>query len=271
VQGAGRSAQIETTSLILIALIKARMNPALANKGLAWLAQQKDAFGTFESTQATILALKAMILAQEGIAPDVTGDIVVSMAGRSETVKITPETADVLRLVDFKDKTTVGPNKVDIQAPKDMGLMYQVAGIFYLPRDKVRKEERPELLSLELKYDRNQLKTDDILTANVKAQYHGDRATDMVILDLGIPPGFSLLPEALEKLKDDKIIEKYTATGRQITVYVRRMEKDKPLVFSYQLRAKFPVKAQAPKSAAYQYYDPEVKVEVKPVPIEVTR
>jgi hypothetical protein len=37
------------------------------------------------------------------------------------------------------------------------------------------------------------------------------------------------------------------------------MEKDKPLTFSYQLKAKFPVKAQTPKSTAYEYYNPSIK------------
>ena len=31
-----------------------------------------------------------------------------------------------------------------------------------------------------------------------------------------------------------------------------------PLDFSYRLRAKFPLKAQAPASSAYDYYNPDV-------------
>jgi hypothetical protein len=271
VHGGGNAAMIETTSLILYGMIKAGMYPATVNKGLAWISQQKDGFGTFQSTQATILAFKALLAAEEGRAPDVEGNIVVSVAGREETLMITPEDSDVLRLIDFKSQTSTGANKVEINAPEDMGLMYQVVGIYHVPWNKVRKLEQRPLLSLDLKYDRTNLKTDDILTAKVTAEYHGDKATDMVILDLGIPPGFKLLPEALDKIKLDKVIEKYTTTGRQITVYVRRMERDKPLTFSYQLKAKFPVKAQTPTSTAYEYYNPDIKVEVQPVQIEVTK
>jgi hypothetical protein len=270
VAGAGKSAMIETTSLILYAMIKAGQNPSLCNQGLAWITQQKDAFGTFESTQATVLSMKALLASQEGGKPNVSGEIVVSMGGRSETVKINPDNSDVLRLIDFKDKTAAGKNTVDLKAPENMGLMYQVLGIYYAPWDKVEKPEAKQLLALDVKYDRAQLKADDLLTANVIAEYKGDKAVDMVILDLGIPPGFALQTEAFDKLKEAKTIEKYTATGRQITVYVRRMEKGKALKFSYQLKAKFPVKAQAPKSTAYEYYNPGVKTETKPIPIEVT-
>ena len=81
----------------------------------------------------------------------------------------------------------------------------------------------------------------------------------------------SIIPDAFEKLKADKVIEKFTVTGRQITVYVRRMEKGKPLKFSYQLKAKFPVKAVAPKSTVYEYYNPSNKVEQKGMELEVTK
>lgn len=271
VHGTGNTAMVETTSLILYAMIKAGRHPATANKGLAWLAQQKDGFGTFQSTQATILAFKAMLAAEEGKAPDVRGEIMVSMGGRTETVKITPEDSDVLRLIDFKDQTRAAANTVKIEAPPDMGLMYQVVGIHYVPWDRVRKDKGAQVLSLDLAYDRKRLAADDVLTATVTAEYLGRGATDMVILDLGIPPGFSLQTQELDKLKRDKVIEKYTATGRQITVYVRRMESGKPLKFSYRLKAKFPVKAQAPKSAAYEYYNPDNRAETRPVQIEVTK
>ncbi|HUT55931.1 MAG TPA: MG2 domain-containing protein [bacterium] len=271
VNGDGRSASIETTSLILYAMVKAGMYAPTVNKGLAWISQQKDAFGTFQSTQATVLSMKALLAAEEGKAPNVRGDVVVSLKDRKETVSITPENSDVLRLIDFKDQTATGRHTVDLQAPPDLGLMYQVVGIYYVPWDRVKKMEQKPLLSLDLKYDRAKLKADDLLTASVTAAYHGDKATDMVILDLGIPPGFSLVPDALDRLKGKNTIEKYTATGRQITVYVRRMEAGKPLTFSYQLKAKFPVKAQTPKSTVYEYYNPDRKAEVKPVPIEVTK
>ncbi len=271
VHGSGKSAMIETTALIVYAIIQANASPNTANQGLAWLGQQKDAFGTFESTQATILSLKAMLAAEEGKAPDVKGDITVALGERKEMIEITPENSDVLRLVDFKDQTRTGVHKVDIQAPDDLGLMYQVVGIYYLPWDLLKKIEVQPLLSLDLKYDRTKLAKDDLLTASVTAEYVGEKATDMVILDLGVPPGFSLIPDAFERMKEDKTIEKFTATGRQITVYVRRMEAGKPLKFDYQLKAKFPVKAQAPKSSAYQYYNPDQRIETRPIQIEVTR
>ena len=43
-----------------------------------------------------------------------------------------------------------------------------------------------------------------------------------------------------------------------------------PVVFRYELKAKFPVKAKAPGASAYQYYEPEVRDQTRPVEITVS-
>ena len=194
----------------------------------------------------------------------------VTVNGDQRPVKITPEDSDVLRLLDFKDKTVAGENAVSLKPSAETNLMYQAVGRFYIPWDRLPKEQVEEPLKLELSYDRTQLRADDLLTAKVKAAYRGAKPTEMIVLDLGIPPGFTVQTEGLEKAKSEGKIEKFTLTGRQITVYVRRIEPAKPLEFNYQLKAKFPVKALSPKSAAYEYYNPAVRSEVKPVELKVT-
>ncbi|OGP56867.1 MAG: hypothetical protein A2V67_18430 [Deltaproteobacteria bacterium RBG_13_61_14] len=271
VHGGGKSAQIETTALILYAFLKAGVYPNTVNLGLNWLAQQKDSFGTFESTQATVLTFKTLLLAEAGKAPELNVSVSVTVNGDRREVKITPEDSDVLRLLDFKEKTLAGDNAVGLKPSAETNLMYQAVARFFIPWDKLPREQVEEPLKLELTYDRTQLKADDLLTAQVKATYRGTQPTEMIVLDLGIPPGFTVQTEGLEKAKGEGKIEKFTLTGRQITVYVRRIEPKKPLELSYQLKAKFPVKAQTPKSAAYEYYNPKVRSEVKPVELRVTQ
>jgi CD109 antigen len=92
----------------------------------------------------------------------------------------------------------------------------------------------------------------------------------MVIVDLGLPPGFTLIPENLNRLVDQKVIEKYSTTGRQIIVYLREVDHGKPIEIKYQLLAKYPLKAKTPKSAVYEYYNPDVRVEANPVQLTVS-
>jgi hypothetical protein len=55
-----------------------------------------------------------------------------------------------------------------------------------------------------------------------------------------------------------------------VTLYFDSIPGDGiPVTFEYELRAKFPVKAQAPASVAYQYYEPEIRDESEPVLLTV--
>jgi hypothetical protein len=101
--------------------------------------------------------------------------------------------------------------------------------------------------------------------------YHLDKPTFMVIVDLGIPPGFSVMNEDLEKLVKSKSITKYSMTGRQITLYIGAMTQGKPLRFNYRLKAKFPIRAKTPRSVAYEYYTPTAKGVQKPELIVVEK
>ena len=64
-------------------------------------------------------------------------------------------------------------------------------------------------------------------------------------------------------------IERFELTGRQILLYISNLSYGNPLTFTYRLRAKFPLIAQAPASATYDYYNPEVAGEAKPQIITV--
>ena len=91
----------------------------------------------------------------------------------------------------------------------------------------------------------------------------------MVIVDLGVPPGFALLPGTLQRLKQKDIIEKFAVTGRQAILYIRRLPSRTPVTFEIQLRAKYPVKAKTPPASVYPYYEPERKDEAAPVLLEI--
>jgi CD109 antigen len=93
----------------------------------------------------------------------------------------------------------------------------------------------------------------------------------MVIVDLGLPPGFTLIPDKLNRLVESETIEKYSTTGRQIIIYLREVAHGKPIEIKYQLLAKYPLKAKTPKSAVYEYYNPEIRVEAEPIQLVVSK
>ena len=85
----------------------------------------------------------------------------------------------------------------------------------------------------------------------------------------GIPPGFAVDAGAFEHLIESGMIAKYELTSNQCILYVRNIQPKKTLHFQYQLRARYPIRAKAPASHVYEYYNPQNKAQTQPVEIVV--
>lgn len=275
----GQTGSIETTALAALVFLRANRYPDLANGALASLVRDKDSYGTWHSTQATVLALKALIESVRSGAENVDATVSITLnAGQSRTVQVTPENFDVVQMVTFDDLRPAADNLVSITVEGEGNLMYQVAGSYYLPWDALTLYPElvggEELVSIDVAYDRTELAVDDTAIVDVTVTLNEAGRVDWALIDLGVPPGFAVQAEDLAALvaRYDDIpedyafptIERYELTGRQILVYVGNLGSDHPLEFSYRLRARYPLRAQTPVSGAYDYYNPEVNGEAQP-------
>ncbi|MBA3534595.1 MAG: hypothetical protein H0T73_21975 [Ardenticatenales bacterium] len=280
----GQTGSIETTALAALAFLRADSHPDLANAALTTLIQQKDSFGTWYSTQATVLTLKALIQSVRAGSENVNATVTIKLNdGQTRTAQVTPETFDVVQMITFDD-VRPGQNVVDIQVEGEGNLMYQVAGSYYLPWELLPKYPElsagEELLTVDVTYDRTELTVDDSVTVNVKVALNepGSRA-EWGLIDLGVPPGFTVQSEDLVALVtryqdvpegyEEPTVERYEMTGRQILIYLGNLSHGHPIEFSYRLKAKFPLVAQTPASSAYDYYNPDVSGEAAPQQLTV--
>ena len=275
----GLTGSVETTALAALALLRADSHPDLANAALGYLVQQKDSFGTWYSTQATVLTLKAMLESVRRGTETSGANVTVTLNGsQTRSVEITPENMDVVQMIAFEDANPTGDNRIEINAEGEGNLMYQITGRYYLPWDKL--VQYPELgggaeqVSIAVIYDRTDLAVNDTVKVDVTVTMNQPGNAEAALIDLGVPPGFIVLAEDLQALVtyyDDipadypnPTIERYELTGRQILVYVKNLSQAAPLQFSYRLRAKFPLVAKAPASQAYDYYNPDQSGEQAP-------
>lgn len=266
----GKSADLEATGMAALALLRSGVHGAEAGRVLNYLVANKDPRGTWFSTNATTLALRALTLAQKGSATRVNGEVTVTVNGRQAgAFALTPEDADVVRVVDCREFVRTGDNDVRIHFAGEGSTLYQIVGRYYQSWQMI---ERPgvEPLAIDLRYDKTTLAKDDTITATVTVRNQAPAATSMIIVDLGIPPGFSVDAGDFAELVGSKKIDRFTITGRQVIVYLERMAPRQEITFSYGLRARFPLRAQTPKSTVYEYYNPENRADSKPVEMEVT-
>ena len=100
----GQTGSIETTALAALAFLRADTHPDLANAALTYLVRQKDSFGTWYSTQATVLSLKALIQSVRAGAENVNATVTITLnGGQTSTLQVTPENFDVVQMVTFDD------------------------------------------------------------------------------------------------------------------------------------------------------------------------
>jgi len=263
------AADLETTALAAYALVKSGRHVDLTNKAITYLIRSKDSFGTWQTTQATVWSLKALLLSLRRAAEEIDAAVTVRVNGKEAgCFRITQEDYEVVRQVDARPLIHEGANEVEIELAGEGSALYQIVSKYYLPWALVRPPAR-ELLEIDVDYDRTKLAANDIVTASVRVVNRDRRDCNMVVIDLGLPPGFEVLAEDLDKLVEDKAIEKYTIAARQIIIYLDRLASHKPLEFSYRLRAKFPIRAATPSSTVYRYYNPEIKATAVPVQLEV--
>ena len=133
VYGGGASAAVETTGLAVQALLKWGGASGTASKALSYIAAKKDASGTWGNTQATIMALRALLLSTEKGAADVRGALEISLNGKQvEKLTLTPENNDLLHQFVFK-QVDAKVNNVEIRFAGKGGLAYQIVGRHFVP------------------------------------------------------------------------------------------------------------------------------------------
>lgn len=261
--GRGDAFKIETTALIAQAMLRAQYQVSTAHKSLAWLIDHRDGRGTWHSTQATVQAMRALLMGAEAsgnAGTEVELDILAN-GKPAKTLEITEENQDIYHLVSLTSFLKDGANEIEIQPSAEANLAYQIVGIHYEPR-KEGEEEPEQILKITTDYSSTQLATDDLLTVKVTLEYNRPGIAPMTLVDLGVPPGFEVEAASFQKLVDRGLIQRFEPKARQVTLYFDQIPGEgKPFSFECQLRAKFPVKAQAPASVAYQYYEPEVRDE----------
>jgi len=273
VYATGPSAAVETTGLAEQALLKWGEASATARKVMNYIAAQKDSYGTWGTTQATIMALRALLLATEKGSADVRGTLLVLLNGETvEKLALTADNNDLLHQFVFKNLATKGASTVELRFEGKGGLAYQIVGNYFLPWD-----EKPanEALSIDVAYDRTHLAQDDIATATATVRNNLNKSANMVMVDLGIPPGFDLLSEDLQAqvektagLKSGRL-EKFSLTATQAILYFNSIAPGDRLTVHFRLRAKYPIRARTFRSRAYEYYDPDVNSIARPVQLEV--
>ena len=275
VYGRGESAAVETTGLAVQALLRSGQNPEVARRALAWLLSKKGADGNWGTTQATIMALRAILLASDHAAGDAHGTLEVLLNGKAvHTLQLTADNNDLFQQFVLPASEVSPENNIALRFSGTGGVAYQMVGRYFVPWPS---SQQREALSIEVAYDRTHLAQNELVSATATIHNNLRATANMVMVDLGIPPGFDLLSEDLQDLIEKTAqaktgrLEKFSLTATQAILYFDSVSAGQTVKIAFRLRAKYPIRAKNFASRVYEYYDPTVSATAAPIQFEVSK
>jgi hypothetical protein len=246
----------------------------LISKGVYWLLRNKDRYGVWLSTQATINVLEAFISLNDGkkTTEEVTAEILLN-GRRVNSVKMPPshELSNPISL-DLSSYLTTGNNRIEIKRPANAALASaQLVETFYLPWSKslATQEENfkagaKRALRLAVSYDKPEAKIGEDITCNVEAERIGLAGYGMMLAEIGLPPGADVDRASLElaATKAGYDINHYEVLPDRVVLYL--WPRAGGCKFAFKFRSRFGARAQSSASILYDYYNPEAQAVVAP-------
>ncbi|TNF26524.1 MAG: hypothetical protein EP329_21160 [Deltaproteobacteria bacterium] len=262
---------IEVTALAAQAFMRASAHMDLVQGTIGWLAGNKDSLGNWGTTHATILTLRAMVKSLQNKTEEGDGVVTVSVDGTPvRTLSISEENRNVFHQIDLSDVVSASAESDVTVAYEGTGrLMYQVVWNYWMPGDALPPVQSNSL-DIAVAWDKTQLEVSDIATCTATVQNLTGAQLDMVMVDLGVPPGFTVLTDKLDEQVASGAIMKYELPGQQVSFYLDKIPANGTVQLVFDAQAKYPLNAQATGSVAYLYYDTDTRSETEPVAFDVT-
>ena len=297
----GLSLKVETTALAALAWLKNDSFRAEANKAIDWIVGSRQGAGGFGSTQATILALKAMVahaLSNRGTVSG--GDLIVlrrldppqeddqddAIESNNENqeqpktepapprleeiarVSFTAGVQDAVMIEGLADLLEPGKNHLVLRLSGDNVMPYAV-DVTYRTEKPVSDDACPLRLTTELAS--SEVKSGETVAMTATLTNATDKGQPMTIAILGLPGGLTVRADQLEELKEDGTIDYYETHAREVICYWRSLAPGRVVELKLDLVADIPGHYTAPASRAYLYYTAEQKQWTDPVAVEIAK
>ena len=266
----GRSLKMETTALAALAWTKLPEYVDEANRALDWIIDNRQGRGGFGSTQATVLALKALMEhAKANRRVGGNGKLTVKLgtallaelpfsAGRHEAVT----------MAGLEEKLTSGDNRLIIGLSGDNRLPYTL-NVTYRDTNPTNHEGCPVRLASEL--SAKTVSHGESVKFVARIANETDDGQPMTVAVLGLPAGLEVRPDQLDELKNTRVIDHYETRGRELVCYWRSLAPRKSIELNLDLIAAVPGRYTGPASCVYLYYTSEQKRWNEPLAIEIVR
>ena len=252
-------------------------NRRLIERGLLFLLKEKDRYGVWYSTQATVNVIDAFIMllaSSETGARAMAEEAEVFVNGtRAGSIAIPPvnEQAGPLRM-DISRFLSRGGNRVEIRrAGRALPASVQVISAYYVPWTKALAGDSAAAasttasnsLELSVAYDRTEVEIGGVVVCKVSARRRADsRSYGMMLAEIGLPPGADVDRASMERALKEYNVSRYDILPDRLVVYLWPYSGGSN--FEFRFRPRFGLKAQTAPSVLYDYYNPDARTSLAP-------
>ncbi len=265
----GISLTAETTALAALAFLKVPTYHQNADKAVEWIVAHRQG-GGWGSTQATILALKALVEHSKANRKTVSGgELIVSRDG--EAIGHAPFGAGhdrEISIADLATKLRPGDNHLTIRLTGDNAMPYAL-DVRYRVATPANHADCPVRLTTKLAG--GAVRAGDTVALHAELVNTTDRGQPMTIAILGLPAGLQPRADQLEELKKAGTIDYYETRAREVICYWRSLAPARKVAIKLDLVAEWPGRYTGPASRTYLYYTAEQKHWTEPLAIEIGR
>jgi uncharacterized protein YfaS (alpha-2-macroglobulin family) len=279
--GWGLTGRVETTALAVQAMALAarkeqqggKDSEESINRGLIYLLRQKDRYGVWHSTQATINVLDALMVVLSSraqnrgtIKTDREAEIIIN-GKRATGVAMPPgnQLSNPLA-IDISSFLSTGNNRVEIRrAAGSEQVTAQIVATHYAPWPaSADRKEATGALRLRVSFDKTELRVGEDVTCDVRAERVDVNGYGMMLAEIGLPPGADVDRASLDRAmkESDWGLDRYDVLPDKLVVYLWPRAHETRFLFKFKPR--FGIKARTAPSVIYDYYNPEARAVVAP-------
>ncbi len=250
----------------------------LLDRGLFYLLRNKDRYGVWHSTQATINVFDALLsTGVSGGAPDArrgaaaaadTAEVFVN-GRRAGQLALPPSDRVAAPLtLDLSPFLDAGDNRVEIRrAGSTRQAQAQLVSTFYVPWPAPKAAAdagATNALRLAVGYERTSVGVNEEVTCSVEAQRTGGRGSGMLLAEVGLPPGADVDRASLDRAVEESgwTFSRYDVMPDRLVVYL--WPQGDAARFRFKFRPRYGLNALTAPSQLYDYYNPEARTVVAP-------
>ncbi|HXF39484.1 MAG TPA: alpha-2-macroglobulin family protein, partial [Blastocatellia bacterium] len=280
--GWGLAGRIEATALAVEALALAgKASPdELVSRGLLFLLRQKDRYGVWYSSQATVNVFDALVTVLEKREPSraIEGSPADVFLNGKQIASVSMPAPDKLTnpiTIDLAPFLSIGANRIQIRRTSGSPqASAQLVATHYEPwpaASELNKLTTASAGSLKLRvnFDNSNAKIGEEITCTVEAERIGFRGYGMMLAEIGLPPGADVDRASLERAMTEAVwgIDQYDVLPDRLVVYL--WPRAGGTRFQFKFRSRFGIAAQTAPSLVYDYYNPEARAVVAPTKFNI--